>query len=508
MHRILMKWTEVKPGNRTPFKREPFTHPCMKLLHILFSEITLGHAGLVGNNHEKVSSLHSSTGKLEDTREEPNTFGMDRIARVFVDYSIPVEKDSLEPGIFHTSENTPGELCGSYGKRFRTYFAVLPLRMLTMKIAHYAYDHVDNPRCGGGGAYHELMVHGLLSQDNVVTMYCGRFPGATAHTRNGLPYRFLGWGNNYALSRITFALAATIHSWFVRADVVVVGYSVYAPVLAFLARPGRTVLELYHLTGAVPFKKYGPLGLLPWMAEQLAITRARYFLTLTEAMTQTLTRRGKAIVSRVTNTGIAPGLARGNAREENYILYFGRIDIHMKGIDILLDAFTSVADRIPTTRLVLGGRGSDQDIEKVRDRIDRSTASDRITLKIGPTDVEKRTLLNEALFLCAPSRFEGWNIVAVEAASCGKAVLGTLVTGLMESVADGKTGILVPPGDRQALGDMIVRMCEDRMLRSRLGEAGKARAKEFTWEKVAHVHEEMYFLVARSNRSWQRVRLC
>ena len=71
--------------------------------------------------------------------------------------------------------------------------------------------------------------------------------------------------------------------------------------------------------------------------------------------------------------------------------------------------------------------------------------------------------------------------------------MGFAAGGLNEAVADDETGILVPPGDVQALGVAISRLLDDTKLRAKLGEAGRQRMqKEFSIATMAAKHVELY----------------
>src|SRR5262249_4722711 len=84
--------------------------------------------------------------------------------------------------------------------------------------------------------------------------------------------------------------------------------------------------------------------------------------------------------------------------------------------------------------------------------------------------------LDESTVLVLPSRSEGMGRVVVEAMSRGRAVLATRVGGLAELVDDGRTGVLVAPGDTRALADALVQLLADRALAARLGAAARAAA--------------------------------
>ena len=67
----------------------------------------------------------------------------------------------------------------------------------------------------------------------------------------------------------------------------------------------------------------------------------------------------------------------------------------------------------------------------------------------------------------------------------GRPVVASAVGGLLDLVADGETGILVPPGDVGALRSALQRLLDDPHLRRRMGEAGRERVREqFSWDAV------------------------
>ena len=85
--------------------------------------------------------------------------------------------------------------------------------------------------------------------------------------------------------------------------------------------------------------------------------------------------------------------------------------------------------------------------------------------------------LDSATLLVLPSRSEGMGRVVVEAGCRGRAVVGSRVGGIPDVVADGETGVLVPPGDASALADALVRVLTDRALAERLGAEARLRVE-------------------------------
>lgn len=361
-----------------------------------------------------------------------------------------------------------------------------------MKIAHYSYDNVNNPRCGGGGAYHELMIHTLLAGNHSISCFNGYYKGAKPYSERGIRISFLGFGANYLLSRISFSICATIHSLFVNVDLIVIGYSVFSPVLTFLLRRKKTILEFYHLTGIEPFRKYSVFGILPWLAERSALLFGKRYITLTDSMAEYIKEKYPPKIAGAVYTGYDTTINSTESYDEKYILFFGRIDIHMKGIDILIDAFEKIAASFPEHVLKIAGRGSDKDISLLENRIKNSSMQDRMIYEKNVSLEEKHSLFHHATFVCMPSRFEGWCISAIEAAASSKATIGTQIMGLKDSIRHNETGILVPPEDSDALADTMKLLLSDASLRKRLGKNGYEWAQNFTWEKVSSMQEKFY----------------
>jgi L-malate glycosyltransferase len=93
--------------------------------------------------------------------------------------------------------------------------------------------------------------------------------------------------------------------------------------------------------------------------------------------------------------------------------------------------------------------------------------------------------------ICSDS--EGFSNAILEYMLSGCAVIATAVGGNLEAVQDGRTGLLVSPGDEAALAQAIHRLVEDRTLRLTLARAARSVAeRNFTWEKCVADHEGFY----------------
>lgn len=96
--------------------------------------------------------------------------------------------------------------------------------------------------------------------------------------------------------------------------------------------------------------------------------------------------------------------------------------------------------------------------------------------------------------LVMPSLYEGLGVAVLEAMAAGKPVIASRVGGLTESVADGITGILVPPANATALAQAIAKLVHARSLAREMGHQGRERIeRHFTLEQMAAANEAYYY---------------
>lgn len=184
------------------------------------------------------------------------------------------------------------------------------------------------------------------------------------------------------------------------------------------------------------------------------------------------------------------------------ILFVGRL-IYYKGVDYLVEAFGRLQNR--TATLLIVGEGPLQ--PQLEALASEKGIRDR-TVFLGQVDDDDLLGYYHAcdLFvLPSIANTEAFGIVQLEAMACGKPVVSTdLPTGVPFINQHGKTGLIVPPGDAEALAGAIERLLDDPALAARYGEAGRKRVhEEFTREKMLDRVLDLYHEVmnAKSGRS-------
>src|SRR5512142_1705096 len=166
------------------------------------------------------------------------------------------------------------------------------------------------------------------------------------------------------------------------------------------------------------------------------------------------------------------------------LLSVGRL-VSRKGFADAIEALALLRERGRDVSLAIVGdgpeRGRLEDLAKTRGVADHVT----FTGKVPDEDLPALYALCDA-FVMAPRSVgpdvEGFGIVYLEANLMAKPVIGSRAGGVPDAVIDGKTGLLVDPGDPDAIAKAVAALMDDPALWERLGRDGRARAiDEFTW---------------------------
>lgn len=166
--------------------------------------------------------------------------------------------------------------------------------------------------------------------------------------------------------------------------------------------------------------------------------------------------------------------APGSANKDIPTLVFMGIVGERKGVDVLLDALASDALRQRRWRMVIGGNGA---VDKARQRARELGLSERIEFTgwIGPDQVD--ALLRGGSIYVLPSRQENQPMSILEAMAYALPVISTRIGAIPEQVVEGETGLLVAPGDAEALAGALTALLDDPDRRMKMGKAGQERQR-------------------------------
>ena len=180
------------------------------------------------------------------------------------------------------------------------------------------------------------------------------------------------------------------------------------------------------------------------------------------------------------------------------VLFAGRFEPR-KGIDVLFEAIPAVLERLPQARFRLAGDASlpgpdGRSWQEAFFATPRGAAcAGRVQVDGMLSDAALQAAYAAADLFVAPSRFESFGLVFVEAMRAGKPVIGCNAGGMPEIIAHGVNGLLVPPGDPAALADAIVTLLASVQERARMGQAGRRIYEErFTAPQMAQASLALY----------------
>jgi glycosyltransferase involved in cell wall biosynthesis len=161
----------------------------------------------------------------------------------------------------------------------------------------------------------------------------------------------------------------------------------------------------------------------------------------------------------------------GLPADATIVTYTGRL-LRGKGLETLVDAFARVE---PRAHLLIVGSGAGQVLsveEALRARVAQAGLAPRVTFA-GRVDAVEDWLGASDLF-AFPSEFEALGLSLVEAAACGLACVGSRTGGIVDVIDDGRSGLLVRPGDVDALAAALGALVSDPDRRAAQGAAGRA----------------------------------
>jgi glycosyltransferase involved in cell wall biosynthesis len=368
-----------------------------------------------------------------------------------------------------------------------------------------------------------------LAADHEVVIYASRPPrgrNADAAAR-GIRYRFVDHAVDKRLSGVLRRV------WRVFPSTKAFFASSFYPFVYWvrvgldLRRSGAEVAHVFNYTQALPIlRRLAPDVKLvlhmqcEWLTQldcrmlERRLRRADRILTCGTALTEGARIRFPMHASKchtVFNGVDAAALTNGLQRRRDAssrVLYVGRVSPE-KGLHVLADAFDLLIERGRDLTLTIVGEESviplemvvaiaDNDLvrglrefygdsyaETIRARL-APAARDRLRF-VGPVLYERLPeFYRDADLFVLPSVLEAFGMPLAEALAAGVPAVASRTGGIVDIVEDGVTGLLVEPGDADALAHAMERMLDDGDLRSRVAEAGRLKAAAyFDWNVVA-----------------------
>ena len=175
--------------------------------------------------------------------------------------------------------------------------------------------------------------------------------------------------------------------------------------------------------------------------------------------------------------------------------FVGRLE-SVKAPEVLFEAWKQVVRMLPQARLRVVGDGSDAS----RFRACAMDAGVERTVEFMGRQEHVLPYLQDARLLVLPSHSEGMPGVILEAMACGLPVVSTDVGQVSRMVRHRETGVVVPPGQPEALGGAMLEVLSDPQLASEMGQKSRQLAESaFSLDASVHRYEELYRSLASSS---------
>jgi glycosyltransferase involved in cell wall biosynthesis len=313
----------------------------------------------------------------------------------------------------------------------------------------------------------------------------------------------------YRLMPACFVLAGMVAIWRLcrrtRYDVIHVHWPLPLALFGWAAQQARPAplvttfygVELRWVKGALPFLK----GFLAWAARRS--DRVVAISNYTAAELRELADVPIEVIPYTTSLpdvtpAPAPAPTPASAAQDGTgpVLFVGRL-VERKGVAHLIEAMARLGRGDEGPRLEIVGDGPERPRLEVLAR--RLGVANRVAFrgKIAPDELQasyaRAAVCVLPSVLDARGDTEGLGVVLLEAMNHATPVIASRVGGIPDIVEDGVSGLLVPPGDPDALAAAVRRLGDDPALARRLGEAGRRRLREqFSWPAIVQRWLDLY----------------
>ncbi len=245
----------------------------------------------------------------------------------------------------------------------------------------------------------------------------------------------------------------------------------------------RRLAVAYHMDSvgkgfpAAVFRLYRALFLKPVLAaaDRIIVTSRDYF-----SSSQAAAFAGDPRLREVPPAVDTDRFRPGEAGKENAAIFIGALDRahYFKGVELLLEAFGTVAREIPESKLMIVGDG---DLRETHER--RASAiglAGRVKFLGKVSERDLPAVYRSARFHVLPSvdRSEAFGLVTLEAAASGLPSIVSDLPGVRGTVEAGATGVVVPPGDSTKLAEAMRALFLDPAKTADMGHAARARAAD------------------------------
>ena len=364
-----------------------------------------------------------------------------------------------------------------------------------MKILHADTDDIDNP-LGGGQPVRTYEINRRLAQKHDIQVFTAVYTGSFNLTRDAVKYKRLGFylkpfglsPHLSFLSQLGPRIAIRPHDLIIEEFMPPVGFCM-TPL--WTTKPVISIIQWYFFEYwekkyRLPFKKI--------MKIVAGTGLYKYFIVQSDAMGYEIKKYISGAVIKKIPCGINQSEFIKSPTYGNFALFLGRLDMHQKGLDMLVRIWKIISSsrKIP---LVIAGDGTAK--RRLESDFAKAGISDLITFAGRVTGIEKKRLLGTCRFMVMPSREETFGMTALEAMAAAKPVVIFDIDNLNEVVRP-EWGELAGKFETGSFADLVEHLWNSSEYCKQKGANAVAAAKNFLWDNLADMQHDFYCSVVQT----------
>lgn len=359
---------------------------------------------------------------------------------------------------------------------------------------------VYKPNVGGVETSIDELSRALAQQRIESRILTKRFPHTLPETEvvgDAKVFRFERPKTDAEYAPVLKRVLALLDGW--KPDIIhLIGIRRPMPLFAlFLAKFWRVPLLVTFAGGDLP-DKADPESLSLWNEGASLVPQAVRQADSWSAFSEYTAKQARDAVGNLGHTYVVFGgvntqaiaSAKPAARNRPYFLVARRLE-RVKGIDILLDAFASVADMLPSYELVIAGDGSAR--AALKEQAKRLGIGDKVVFLGAVSQTEVFSFMKGAAAHICPSRAESGGLVNWEAQAAGCVSIGSDAGGIPEYIVDGKTGLVFQNGDARELARKLISCIKEPDVMKRMRDVASELSIKRGWDEFCRTYQKLYY---------------
>jgi glycosyltransferase involved in cell wall biosynthesis len=362
-----------------------------------------------------------------------------------------------------------------------------------MNILITSWRDIKNPLSGGAEVFTHELAKNLVAKGHAVTLIAPMFPGSKSQEKiEGV--RILRPVSFFPTSGVSYLRLPILVNRITREvekqanfiDVIINQIHGIPLVLTKISSKPTLFFPLEVAGNIWNYEIPFPGNVFGKLLESIFLRKYQNhpFMVISKSVADELKSYGIKNIS-IINPGInSPKIINAKKSENPYFISLGRIT-PMKRLEDTLSAFSLFYQKNQNAELHIVGRGKPAYQGKFKKLSCSLNLSKVIHFHGFIEEEEKYRQLAKSWALLSTSFKEGFGLNVLEAASVGTPALAYQVSGIVDAVKNGETGLLTKKNTPEELAKLMKRISDNRKLRTKLSLTAKNHSKKFSWKKTA-----------------------